>query len=138
MLLRPTLHTAPRQARRAFTLMEVLVVVAIIFILASVSTVVVFRYLDESKDKMAAVGVKTIDTAVRAFKVSHGDYPQSLEVLCQPLDGKPASLEEKALLDPWERPYQYDLGQRHPTTGMPLIYSAGSEPGTSAPIRNWQ
>lgn len=139
MILRPTRLTAARATRRsAFTLMEVLVVVAIIFILASVSTIVVFRYLDESREKIARAGVKTIETAVKAHKVTHGDYPESLDILIQPLDGKPAALEESALIDPWQRPYVYDVSQRNPRTGVPLIYSGGAEPGNAEGfIKNW-
>src|SRR5262245_4487521 len=138
MILRPSCLPARRTslaARRAFTLMEVLVVVAIIFILASVSTIVVFRYLDESKDRIAKAGVRTLDTAIKAHKTTHGDYPQSLEELVLPTpDGKPAALEETALLDPWGRPYIYDVSQRNPRTGVPRIYSAGGEPGNAAGI----
>jgi general secretion pathway protein G len=142
MILRPSclpaVRHASRAARRAFTLMEVLVVVAIIFILASVSTIVVFRYLDESKEKLARAGVKTLETAVKAHKVSHQDFPQSLEELTMPVEGKAAALEDSALIDPWGRPYVYDVSQRNPKTGVPLIYSAGPEPGNAAGfIRNW-
>src|SRR5262245_43706879 len=136
MILQPTYlstaRRASRAARRAFTLMEVLVVVAIIFILASVSTIVVFRYLDESKDRIAKAGVRTLDTAIKPHKTPHGDVPQTLEELTLPVDNKPAALEETALIDPWGRPFIYDVSQRNPRTGVPLIYSAGAEPGNQA------
>jgi prepilin-type N-terminal cleavage/methylation domain-containing protein len=127
-----------RSTRSAFTLMEVLVVVAIIFILASVSTLVVFRYLDESKEKIAKAGVKTIDQAVTAHKTLHGNFPQSLAELTQSNDGKAAALEEEALLDPWQQPYVYEPQTLNPKTKKPLIYSKG-DPANPPPggIRNW-
>jgi general secretion pathway protein G len=143
MILRSTRSSAPRRifrdARRAFTLMEVLVVVAIIFILASVSTVVVFRYLDDAKEKTAALGVKNIDTAVTAWRTTYGDFPNSLDDLVNPSqDGKPAVLEIAAVTDPWGRQYVYERETRNPRTGKPLIYSTGPEPGNAATfIRNW-
>jgi general secretion pathway protein G len=139
MILRPTLlRSARRAARRAFTLMEVLVVVAIIFILASVSTVVVFRYLDESRERIAKSGVKTLETAVNAYKITHGDYPPNLQVLTVASDGKPAPLAAEALIDPWQREYVYEPQNINPNTAVPRIYSLGANPGNpQGVISNW-
>lgn len=125
-------------ARAGFTLMEVLVVVAILVVLVSVSSVVVFRYLDESKEKAAKVQITQIEQAVMTYKLDHGDFPPDLTVLTQPEEGKPARLEASALIDPFGNPYQYEPGNRHPLTGKPLIYSQGSNPGDlNSQIRNW-
>jgi len=124
--------------RAAFTLMEVLVVVAILVILAGIG-VAVFRYLDDSKEKIAKVAIKNIETATNQYKLNpnHGAYPDNLSVLAMPEDGKPAYLEEKDLLDPWGRPFQYDPNQTN-RTGRPLIYSQGANPSNQAGwIRNW-
>lgn len=138
MILRPTLlRSAPRAARRAFTLMEVLVVVAIIFILASASTLIVFQYLGESKDKLAKAGTKTIEQAANAYHIKTGQWPQSLEELATPVDGRPAALAPEALIDPWGNAYLYNPQETHPTTGVPKIYSQGEKPGASQPISNW-
>jgi len=117
--------------------MEVLVVVAIIVVLAGLG-VVVFRQLQSSQEKLAYAQVRKLQDVVEAFKLEQGDYPPSLEVLSEPIDGKPAYVEQAQLIDPWGRPYQYDPGQRNPRTGRPLIMSQGANPGSSAPIRNWQ
>src|SRR5262245_38278597 len=137
-MMLPSQRTQPLKRRReAFTLMEVLVVVAILVVLAGIG-VMVFRYLEDSKEKIAYVGVTNIEKAVEAFKLNYHEYPDNLAILAEATDGKPAYLEEKALYDPWNRPYQYEPGTRHPKTGKPLIYSAGANPGTSQPIRNWK
>jgi general secretion pathway protein G len=130
------IQTHNRSRRHAFTLMEVLVVVAILVVLAGIG-VMVFRYLDESKEKIAKMGIKNIETAVTAYKLSHGNYPESLVELTQPTEGKAAYMEDKALFDPWNHPYVYDPGTQNPKTGMPLIYSQGANPGSSPQIRNW-
>jgi prepilin-type N-terminal cleavage/methylation domain-containing protein len=138
MILRPTrLSSARRAVRRAFTLMEVLVVVAIIFILASASTLIVFQYLGESKDKMAKAGTKTIEQAASAYYIKNQQWPQSLEELATPADGRPAALAPEALVDPWGNAYLYNPQETHPTTGVPKIYSLGEKPGQSKPISNW-
>jgi type II secretory pathway pseudopilin PulG len=118
--------------------MEVLVVVAILVILASVASVVVFRYLEESKENVARLTIQKIETAVTAYRISHGDYPESLEVLILAEGNKPAALEEKDLRDPWQRPYIYEPTNLHPQTGKPRISSQGSVPGDPvSAISNW-
>jgi general secretion pathway protein G len=138
----PTMQLQPRNRSRrrdAFTLMEVLVVVAILVVLAGIG-VVVFRYLDDSKERIAKVQIKTLETVINSFKITDasGDFPPNLDVLTQPLDGKPAFLDPEKLIDPWQRPYQYDPNTRNPRTGIPLIYSQGINQGNPAGyIRNW-
>lgn len=128
-----------RVVRGGFTLMEVLVVAAILVVLAGAGGVIYMRYYDEAKESRAKLDINTLDQTVQAYKVqSGGDYPLELGVLVQPTpDGKPAALEERALLDPWGQPYQYDPQNRHPLTGKPRIYSLGPRSDGSAPIANW-
>jgi len=131
-------RTTRAVARAGFTLMEVLVVVAILVILAGVGSVVVFRYLDESKENAARLQIANIETAVQAFRISEGDYPPDLATLTQPLEGKPAALEQSSLVDPWKHPFVYERENRHPLTGKPLIYSLGMNPGNpNGRIMNW-
>jgi len=125
-----------RSRRAAFTLMEVLVVVAILVVLAGIG-IGVYRYLDESKEKVAKAGVKNIETACNAYRLTHDVFPAQLTDLTMPSEGKAAYLDDRALFDPWNRPYQYDQNQLS-KTGMPLIWSQGANPGTSQQIRNWQ
>jgi general secretion pathway protein G len=125
-------------ARSAFTLMEVLVVVAILVVLAGVGGVMYMRYLDEARENTAKIGIQELEKAVELYKLSYGDYPGDLVTLTQPLDGKPAPLEARALLDPWQRAYVYEGGNRHPATGKPRIYSMGPNAGDASKIiANW-
>lgn len=121
--------------RVGFTLMEVLVVVAILVILAGVASVAVFGYLDKANYDGAKLTIAKIETAVMAFKVQNGDFPAEISVLAQPLNGMPASLEQKDLIDPWGQPYVLDVGTLS-ATGKPRIYSPGP-PGTGTPVTNF-
>lgn len=95
------------QRRAAFTLMEILVVVAIIVVLAGVASVSVFRYLDNAKVSSARSSCVTIAKAVKAYNLQTGGYPGSLKELLVPVDGgKPYIEEEAQLYDPWGKEYQ--------------------------------
>lgn len=100
----------PRSKRSGFTLMEVLVVVAILVILAGTASIFVFRYLEDANTNRAQADLRTLTAACTAYKIRNGDFPESLMELWQPSDGstKPYVESEAALLDPWRKPYQYD------------------------------
>src|SRR5262249_24351160 len=137
MILRRTEAPAVSRAaqRAAFTLMEVLVVAAIIVILAGVGGVVYTNYLEKAREDTAYLGVKMLSEQVELYKVTHGEYPTDLSVLILPEDNKPALLEQTQLLDPWGRAYVYELSNRYPTTLKPHIYSMGSDGAKM--IANW-
>lgn len=127
--------------RHGFTLMEILVVVAILVVLAGTGGVYYMKYLDDAKKDVARTQVRTALTqAADAYYIKYGDYPQSLQSLTQPTpDGGKASLEPSALRDPWGREYQYAYpGQHHTSTGKPDIWSTGPRPGDpNGMIGNW-
>ena len=134
MVLRQAQAQARAVARGAFTLMEVLVVVAILVVLAGVGGVVYMRYLDKAKEDKARIDVNTLDEAVMAHKVqSDGDYPQTLRELTVPAEGKPAALTESALKDPWGNEYKYEP-QNKDATGRPHIYAQAP---SGVIIDNW-
>jgi general secretion pathway protein G len=123
-----------RSDRLGFTLMEVLVVVAILVVLAGASSIAVFRYLDESKLNRAKVDVRTIENACKTYKLKYGDYPTSLDLL---VSGPKPYLEggQEAILDPWGRPYQYDPSGRNNGGQKPDISTVSPDGDT---IGNWQ
>jgi general secretion pathway protein G len=109
MLIRPL--NSPRATRRAaFTLLEVLIVVAIIVVLAGVSSIYVFRYLEDAKEGASKAGIKTLETACTSFEMKYSQRPTSLQELLQPPDGGKPYLQDgiKAITDPWGKQYSYD------------------------------
>jgi general secretion pathway protein G len=127
-------RSARANARSAFTLMEVMVVAAILVILAGVGSIALFRYIDDARESTAKVQIATIEKACVAYKTNHGDYPASLDVLLQPEGGKAAYLEEKDITDPWNNRFVYDPQTRN-ATGKPHIAVQQSPSGT--PIANF-
>ena len=76
----------------------------------------------------------SLSEAVSAYYTEVGDYPDSLQVLTQPLDNKPAFIEPKDLLDPWGQQYVYEPQNRN-AMGKPRISSTHQTAGQ--PLANW-
>jgi general secretion pathway protein G len=115
MLLATIRSARPKTARRAgFTLLEVLVVVAILVILASIAVVATTRYLEDAKKSKAVLQAKGIHTAVQAYMTSpanpYGEPPPDLHALYQPQNsvGGTSFLKNgpEDLIDPWGKEFQ--------------------------------
>ncbi|MHC4100571.1 MAG: type II secretion system protein GspG, partial [Planctomycetota bacterium] len=102
-----------RNARRAFTLVEIIVVVTIIAVLAALIAPRLFGRLTWAKVRTAEAEVKAMETAVNLYLNDTGETLTSnfdLEVLLIPAEeggGPQGPYFQKAddLLDPWNNPY---------------------------------
>jgi general secretion pathway protein G len=125
-----------RTQRRAFTLLEVLIVVAIIVVLAGLGTYFLLPQLDQAKADLAKPGIETLSKAAQTYKIRNGDFPASLAQLAQyQPDGSPPIVEEKALVDPWGQAYQYDPSGAHHDGLKPDIWT--TNPTNGVVIANW-
>jgi general secretion pathway protein G len=141
MLTRNThsvIRQAGRLARSGFTLMEVLVVVAIIVVLAGVGTVSYMSIFGESKEKVARHQIAELTTAARTYKLNNGQFPPSLADLTRPQpNGGRKLIDTDALTDPWGKPYQYSpQGPRNNDGEKPDIWTISGE-GSGKEIGNW-
>jgi general secretion pathway protein G len=133
MVIRPQRTSRP-QRRAAFTLLEVLIVVAILVVLASVSSVYIFRYLDDAKINAAKAGVKAIERAAVGYQVNYNELPATLQQLLQPPSGNKPYLEPEALNDPWGKPYNYDPTGPNNSGLRPDVWTTTPDGAT---IGNW-
>ena len=123
-------------ARGGFTLMELLVVVAIIVVLAGAAVPMFMKYLEDAKLDTAFQGAVKIAQAAEAYRLSHeGNPPESLQVLAQPDDNGHAIFELRDLKDPWGNDYHYVAQGTHGTTGKVEVWSGG--PHGNAEIGSW-
>jgi general secretion pathway protein G len=101
-----------RLVRPGFTLMEMMVVVAIIVALAGIGIFFLAPQADEGAKTKAKTDVKSLTAAALVFKTQHGgQWPLSLEALLEK-DGNgygPYVKSREDLIDPWNNEYQYDV-----------------------------
>lgn len=123
----------PRATRRAaFTLLEVLVVVAIIVILAGVGTFAYMRYLSDAKKTQAQLKAKTISTAIESYYAnpnSNQQYPSQLTDLLVPPWGGTSFLKngQEDLYDPWGNQYQIQFIQGADGSTQPVVFTTADD-----------
>ena len=96
--------------RRAFTLVELMVVLVIIALLSGVVTLSVRGYLLTSKQNIAKVEISKLIQALDTFYATFDRYPSNEEGLAI-LAARTAEFPEGILSfvpkDPWKHPYEY-------------------------------
>src|SRR5258708_2455657 len=135
--------------RRGFTLLEVMIVVAILVMLAAFAVPNLLGMQDQAKLKAAKVQVKAFESAVKSYKAMVGDYPSSGEGLNALVNGpgnaadwRPLmSNEDVSTVDPWGQKYNYAFpGSRNGYgASAPDIWSNGPDrqSGSADDIGNW-
>jgi general secretion pathway protein G len=109
-----TSRPAVRRPRAGFTLLEVLVVVAIIVMLAGVGGYYVLQQYETTKYSRAKIDAEALSTMAETFKLNNGEYPATIEALAAPQpSGHPALCAPEKLLDPWNKPFQIDPTGQH-------------------------
>ena|SRR5271165_3048344 len=103
-----------RKTRSAFTLLEVLVVVAIIVMLAGVGGFYLLQRYEDSKVSRAKIDCEALSSAVEQFKLNNDRYPNSIQELTQTQqNGMAAFVPPDKVKDPWGKDYQIDPNGQH-------------------------
>jgi general secretion pathway protein G len=125
-----------RRRRSAFTLMEMLIVVAIIVALAGIGGFFIMGQLEGAKKDTAQIQVKAIATVCDAYRVKHNKYPDTLPVLLQKDEYGMIWMDDpNKLIDPWGRPYQYDASGQQNQGLHADVWT--DPPDASGRIGNW-
>ena len=99
-----------RYSRRAFSLVELIVVMVILGMLAGLVAVRTRGYLISSKQNAAKTEIANIVKAIETFYADQGRYPttdEGLEILAEGTDSWPDGFLNKVPLDPWKNAYEY-------------------------------
>ncbi|MBY0422047.1 MAG: type II secretion system major pseudopilin GspG [Parvularculaceae bacterium] len=142
---------AARKNRRGITLIEVLVVLAIIGLVATIVAVNVLPERDRAAVRKAKIDIGVLEQALDSYRLDMQTYPtteQGLAALTAPPPGVPNADQYRAggyikkggVVDPWGRPYIYKFpGERGGAYDLYSLGPAGVEGGTGdkAAIGNW-
>ncbi len=122
-------------ANRGFTLIEILLSLAIIGVLSKISITTYEDYTENAKVKLAREQIAAISAKISLYWEDAREFPESL-----------ADVGMAGMLDPWERPYMYlnldkkgNGGARRDKNLNPLnsdfdLYSTGKNGKTKLPI----
>src|SRR5687768_8112607 len=77
-LMARCLNSASPRRSRGFTLVEMLVVIAIIVILMALLIPVTMGVISRARNAAIAVEIRELKVALEKYKETHGDYPPSM------------------------------------------------------------
>ncbi len=114
-----TTFTRRLRRRRGFTLMEILLVLAILVILGALVGVGYARIRENALIDAAKLQISNLETTVKTYQIEVGTFPSmdaGLDALLNPPADVPPGkwrgpyLDATQLpLDPWNNPYNYEL-----------------------------
>jgi general secretion pathway protein G len=115
---------------RGFTLLEMMLVVVIIGMLATVAVIAIGSRARTAKIETTKVKLKTIESQLDAYQVERGSFPQSLSALV------PGYLKTVPK-DAWKRDFVYSLTPVGPNQPFTLYSLGESEEDPSDDISVW-
>ena len=144
----PRFRAVGRAAQRAFTLIELMVVLVIIGVLAALVVPNVLDRADDARVTAARTDVGNLMQALKLYKLDNQRYPsaeQGLEALVNRPTAAPVPPNWKKYVDklpndPWGRPYQF---ANPGVKGEIDVFSLGADgqpggEGKDADIGSWQ
>ena len=111
MIARPASRRLSAHRRPGFTLVEVMVVAAILLILAGLATVAVVRSMTDAHESETKLKMQKVEQACKTYYTRNSTWPTSLEELITSQDGGPPQMEggQFAITDAWGQPFGYTV-----------------------------
>ena len=131
---------------KAFTLLELLVVMVIIGLLAGYVGPKYFGQIGKSEVKVAKAQIDSLEKALDQYRIDTGHYPSTEPGLAALMNKPPNEpkwdgpyLKKNLPVDPWGRAYDYKFPGEHGEFDL-LSYGKDGQPGGTgegADITNW-
>lgn len=136
-------------SEKGFTLVELMVVIVIIGLLATLVALTVLPQLGKANGQKAKADIATLDSALELYRLNNLTYPATSDGLGALLSAPPSLTDpsryqaggyiKKLPKDPWGRDYKYEYPGKH---GSYDIYTLGADgipggTGENADIGNW-
>jgi general secretion pathway protein G len=115
--------------------MELMVVIVIIGLLASIVTVNVRGHMIRARQNVAKQEIATIAGQLNTFYATYGRYPtneEGIAALTKPSEKLPEPLLERMPVDPWGKPYQYNCPGKSSAFDVFSFGADGREGGEGA------
>ena len=138
--------------RRGFTLIEILVVIIVLGLLATLVGPRILGRVSDAKSATARTQIELLGLALDSYRLDNGGYPTTEQGLAA-LDEKPTAeplppnwrgpyLRKAVPLDPWNRPYIYRSPGEHRASSYDLAtLGRDGQPGGSeedADVTSWK
>ena len=131
--------------QRAFTLVELLLVLVILGVLAGIVLPKFSGRTEQARVTATQSQIATFGTALDAYEVDNGFYPKGknglLDLVQQPRDAqnwKGPYLKGDVPNDPWGHPYIYECPGKHNPTSYDLMSSGpDGRSGNEDDLTNW-
>jgi general secretion pathway protein G len=138
-------------ARNGFTLIEILVVIVVIAVLASLVAPNVFRHVGAAREVTARSQIEMLGAALDSYRLDNGRYPTTEQGLAAlesapaiepvPLQWRGPYLRKAIPADPWKNGYVYtapgENGRPFELSSLGADGRAGGE-GENADINSWE
>jgi general secretion pathway protein G len=131
-----------------FTLLELLIVIAILSLLAVIGTLQLSGYLGHARTDTARLQLDQLSTALDLYRVDIRRLPtneEGLRALLEKPDGVenwrgPYLKKSQAIVDPWGRPFIYRRPGEHGEYDLSSFGADGRPGGTGEDldVSNWQ
>jgi general secretion pathway protein G len=107
MCAMPSFFSTCRRSHAGFTLIEIMVVVVIIGILASIVTMNLGGKTEEAKRKATMATIQSIRLGIAEYEMDRGKFPESLGDL---VNGEVHYLDQESVpVDAWGNEFRYNL-----------------------------
>lgn len=120
-----------KRIQSGFTLIELMIVIVILGLLASLVAPEMFGKVASSKRKTAMTQMRMFETAMETYRLDIGDYPGSLQELRKSTlpnwDGP--YLPKDVPADPWGNPYVLQVPGQNGQAYFMASYGKDGQPG---------